>query len=267
MVFYGGLGFFGFVLSGRISGIAIKSDIFSLLGILAIFLCLAFAFWSLQVLNDFHDIRTDIVARGRNPLLKGIGRGYYFASGMCIAFFSLAIALVLNYTAFLIILTLFLMGVVYSVPPLRLKRVPVLATFMLAVAVVLSMGLGFSAHFGEKAVLAIPAKILVPTLIGITLGFVSKDINDIEGDRLDGVLTIPIVLNGAKSTAGKIIMAIIMGMSFIVYAIFIPGVLPGAAAAFVATFLYTVLVKELREWFYFIVLYGFSAYLFFLLLA
>jgi 4-hydroxybenzoate polyprenyltransferase len=266
VVFYGGMAVFGFVVATLQRGVAMGSGIFNYIGIMMIFLSTACAFWSLQVFNDIFDTEIDRTSGKRNFLLNGITTRYYYAFFVLLVALSLCYALIVNFQAFLILSAYLLLGVVYSMPPVRLKKIPIVSTFVIAVAVCLCIGLGFSVYFGGRAFAAIPARVLIPTLVGVTLGFVAKDIGHVEGDRLNGVVTVPVLIYDPTRVSGRIPIALLVGCGYLVYAIFIPQSFPGAILCAVCTSLYTAAVKRPSEVFYFLMLYIFGGYLFYVLM-
>jgi len=261
MAFYGGAGVCGFILATHNEGNVYKIDLFNFLGILFVFLCPAIGFWVLQILNDFFDVKIDEISKKCNPILQGIRKRYYCLSGFSLFLIVITMALILNYQLFLIMSAFFFLGVIYSVPPVRLKRFPIISTFILSVAVILAISSGYSIVFFEKTFEKIPDSLIFALLSGITIGFSVKDINHIEGDRKDGVLTLPFLLYKKETLSGRLPFSLILGSSFIFIGIFIPEVLPGSVIAFLGTFFYTFLNRKPKEWFYFLILYIFSAYL------
>lgn len=267
-LFYAGMGLFGLFLSLHQQGISIFStfpSLFDTIGIIVMMVSLAAGFQCAAAFNDIHDLSEDRMTRSRNPLVQGLDSRYYswWTGALCVT--ALLCALLLNYTAFLIMITYLAIGVLYSMPPIRFKRIPLVATFMLAVAVILSMALGYSLITGSTALNQIPQSILLPTLIGITLGFTAKDIHDTDADRVSGVYTVPALLVVGKGRLGRLPIAVLIGFSYICYALFIQELLWGAIVFSAATIIYSMMVRTTKEWVYFILLYLFGAYLVFML--
>uniref|UniRef100_A0A7C6ECP7 Uncharacterized protein n=1 Tax=candidate division WOR-3 bacterium TaxID=2052148 RepID=A0A7C6ECP7_UNCW3 len=262
MLFYSGIGIFGFILAKR--GQLAISGLFDLLGLVLLVLSLALGFQSAQVINDFFDIESDRLSRKRNPLGQGIEKNYYLIWGFCLITLSLTFALIINYFCFLLMFSFLLLSIIYSVPPIRLKRVPLLSTFILAVAAILGIAMGCSLFWGNYALSVIPKRILIPTLLGITLGFIAKDIQDVNGDRITRVITLPSLFY-KDSIVGRLPIAIIIGISYSCYIIFIPKVWIGAVIFSLLTISYTIFIKKPKEWFYFVMLYSFGVYLLILL--
>jgi 4-hydroxybenzoate polyprenyltransferase len=269
--FYSGIGGFGFIFSVHQKNITQLSNVFDPVAITLLILSLAFGFQGAQVINDFFDIETDRITRQRNPLLKGMNnppKADYLTWGLCLIILSLSLALIINYPCFLLMLSYLLLSVIYSVPPVRLKRIPLVSTFILAVAVILAMAMGFSLLYEDRALSVMPKVILIPTLLAITFGFIAKDIQDLKGDRNTGVITLPVLLYPPKADTkfGRLPIAILVGISYLFYIIFIPKVLVGAIICSLLTILYTIFIRNIKEWFYFILLYIFGLYLLLILL-
>jgi 4-hydroxybenzoate polyprenyltransferase len=260
IVFFGGMGIFGFILGIHQKGIFFRGGVLDFAGILLIFLCPAFGFSAAQVLNDFIDIEGDRITKPRNPLIRGIERKYYVVWGVCLTTLCLAISSMINFSAFLIMIAFLMLSVIYSAPPVRLKRIPVISTFMLSVSVILILALGFSVFYGNRALNELPLAIIIPTLVSITLGFSTKDIKDLKGDKADGVLTLPGLLY-EDNLLGRLPMALIVGSSYLYYIIFIPTIAFGAVLCSCLTIIYTIFVQKKKELFYFIMLYAFGLYL------
>jgi homogentisate phytyltransferase/homogentisate geranylgeranyltransferase len=179
---------------------------------------------------------------------------------------ALCYAVIINFPASLILYAYLLLGILYSLPPVRLKRIPIVSTVVIAVAVILSIALGFSVYYGGQAINALPAKILLPTLLAVTLGFTAKDIGHIDGDKAHGVITLPVLLYKPGTFSGRLPIAGLVSVSYLIYAFFIPQVITGAVLFGTGTLLYTLFTKRTSELFYFVMLYLFGAYLFYMLI-
>lgn len=266
MVFYGILGLSGFLLAQHQAGNFYKIDLFNSLAIFFLFICPGFGFFALQILNDFFDLSCDIISRPRNPIIQGINKKYYILAGLFLFFITIIFSAILSYQAFLIQFTFFLLGVIYSVPPIRLKRFPFVSTFIIAIAVVLSIAFGYSVIYFEKVFHQISPPLIFALLSSITIGFSAKDIQDIEADKKNGILTMPGIFYRGESLTKRFLYSLILGLSYILFAAFIPDVFIGSLLASTITFLYTFLNKNPRESIYFLLLYIFCGYLLFSLL-
>ncbi len=163
--------------------------------------------------NDIADLETDKISNPRRPLPSGLitEREVKNANIFFLAWTLLGGFLVGQY-AFFAGMAGLLVSHMYSVRPLRLKRYPLIAPFLIAVASLAAFAVGFYFASPDKSTHALPAAYIFLILIGVTLGENVKDIKDIEGDKRDGVYTIP-VLFGEKN--GKKIIGMLAAIAFL----------------------------------------------------
>jgi homogentisate phytyltransferase / homogentisate geranylgeranyltransferase len=140
-----------------------------------------------------------------------------------------------HYVFFTIIVALFVSHA-YSVPPLRLKSYPLIATFLIALASLAAFAAGFYFVSLDKTTKALPVAYIALILVGLTLGENVKDIKDIEGDRKEDVYTFPVVF-GEKN--GKRIVGALAAAAFLlvplllqVEAMLVPSILAGVGIYF-----------------------------------
>lgn len=129
------------------------------------------------------------------------------------------LAVSVGYPALLLVLACLFLGWLYSAPPLRTKRVPLLATFTLALLTVLSLATGFSLVTREMTLQVMPRPLIWILLLGVTLGFAAKDIKDAKGDRATGVTTWATLL-GDRSA--RILIAALIGLSYLAAPLLLP---------------------------------------------
>jgi len=204
-------------------------------------------FWTLVVgwcvnifivgINQLEDVEIDRINKPFLPIAAG---ELTQAAGRMIvalaALLSLGIAVTQD-AAELIAVTLGLaVGIAYSVPPLRLKRFPVLASlsimFVRSVVVNLGVWLHFSHSFGGGPTIH-PA---VWALVAVTIPFsfaiaILKDLPDVEGDRRYAIATFSVRL-GARWVFATGVVALTLaelGMATIG-----PALLHGASRPFLA---------------------------------
>src|SRR5207249_4862472 len=82
---------------------------------------------------------------------------------------------------------------IYSSPPLRFKRVPLLSSFLIGVAVLSTVMAGFFFVSVDKRIAAFPALVGLGIVAVFTLVTNIRDIKDVEGDRKEGVKTLPVL--------------------------------------------------------------------------
>ncbi len=165
-----------------------------------IWLSLIAAFVASVLWNDVSDRRADAVIHPERPVPRGLlavdeARRWALAA----ATVAVVLALVVSYHTALIVGACLVLSWLYSSPPVRLKRVPVLATLTLAILSVLSALAGFSLFAAEASVLLFPGRIAGFLLLGVTVGFIAKDLKDEAGDRIDGVVTLATLLGPVRA--------------------------------------------------------------------
>ncbi len=124
-----------------------------------------------------------------------------------------------SYAALLLVLACLFLSWVYSAPPLRTKRVPLLSTLTLALLTVLSLATGHALITGEMTLQVMPRPIVWILLLGVTFGFAAKDIKDREGDRATGVTTWATLLGDGPA---RLLIAAMIGLSYLATPLLLP---------------------------------------------
>jgi homogentisate phytyltransferase/homogentisate geranylgeranyltransferase len=199
------------------------------------------AAWSVNVfitgINQLTDVDIDRINKPFLPIAAGdlsprTGRWIVAAS----AALPIAMALTQGPIEILAVLTGLLVGVAYSLPPLRLKRWPALAALSISGVRALVVNLGVALHFSDSlaGVLVIPAGVWVltafvaPFSVAIAL---LKDVPDIEGDRRYLIATYSVRLGGAVVLRAGLAL---LGVAYVGIAIAAPFLLDGWPAVFLA---------------------------------
>ena len=266
--------YMGMALFGLALGYSLLGDRFSdpfgnpsdVLAVLAIALSALFSWQSAIAFNDIYDVKSDALSNTNRPLVTAQLSPRESAFLGCIfLLFAVYFAINVNYSAFVIAVVYNAMFLMYSAPPLRLKRFFPLSTFIVALGAVLALYLGFSLFAGLKTTLLFPNRMVILMLTVFTLSFNTKDVKDIAGDQLDGTVTLMTLL-GAKR--GKMVIAALVFIAYSITAlligvrwVFIPGVLAGIANFFIIT------AKNYHEERVFWVYFAFGAIMFYAILT
>lgn len=202
------------------------------------FLLTVVGFWSAWMfavcVNDLVDEVTDQISNARRPLITGVLSHQAMKKAAAGFFGTMLLAGFLTGTYTLFFLGSFTAAYwVYSVPPLRLKRVPILSNFLVGIACLSAFLAGFYLVSADRTMGAVPFSVVVFVLIGFTLAANVKDLKDIAGDRAEGVLTIPVWLGERKArrAIGVMIALVFLMVPFVFGSILW---IPSIAAAFVA---------------------------------
>ncbi len=208
---------------------------------LILMLAVITAWISTVFFNDIADIKIDKISNPSRPLQrKIIDKNQSLSIGIVSLALSLLLAQFISKTLLIILILYHIISWIYSMKPLRLKKIPILATFLASIASILIILIGFlSTSIGFKNLQYFPYTIALTLLIGYTLSLPIKDLKDYEGDKYDGIKTIP-VLFGIK-TSRKII-GFNLFISFIISAVLlnflyliVPAILFGSISLIILT--------------------------------
>jgi 4-hydroxybenzoate polyprenyltransferase len=194
IIYHGGLLFLGMLLAAHFTDTALSIDFFHVLGAIVLVLAVAFAWLASVVVNDLFDVAIDRETNAWRPLpTETIDSPTYATIGFLFFFFSLLFAGVVSFSALLLLLCYQAIAFLYSAPPLRLKRIPGLASLFSALAVLLVFFAGYVTVAPARDIAALPLPIVFLLLCAFAIALPLKDFKDITGDRRDGVLTIPVL--------------------------------------------------------------------------
>ncbi len=180
------------------------------------------------IVNQIFDIDTDRINRKLFLLPDGIisiRAAWLYTAGLSAV--GLILALYLGGTAFLILLTIWITGFLYSVPPFRFKGKPIIDMIWNGLGYgFLTFLLGYwsvSGSIDGKALVS-----TIPYVLAVFGVYAETTIADIEGDRRDGAVTIGVLI-GDRATAwvGTIMMLLSAATALVLSDMmaFIPAVL------------------------------------------
>jgi 4-hydroxybenzoate polyprenyltransferase len=209
------LGGAGFAYINRLSFPILWIDIISAL-------CLIISWISLWMYavhsNDIEDIEIDHISNKERPLIQKkldeqemreasyIWLTLAIVGSFCVGFYPFFMSLVYIFTSH-----------IYSTPPLRLRKFPLIPSFLIGVASLATILSGFFLLSVNKDIQTFPVFLSIGVIIMATLAINVKDIKDIEGDRKNWVVTLPIMFkkNGEK------IVGLCFSLSFLLVPIFL----------------------------------------------
>lgn len=158
--------------------------------------------------NQLEDVAIDRVNKPFLPLASG---AMSIAAGRRIVVLCGALPVVLAVTQgwveTLAVLAGLAVGTAYSVPPLRLKRYPALASLSITAVRSLVVNLGVALHFTRslgEASWSVPEAVWALTLFVLPFSFaiaILKDVPDAEGDRRFRIVTFTLRLGGGRVLA------------------------------------------------------------------
>ncbi len=179
----------------------------------------ALAWFSAVCVNDIHDIDIDVISNKDRPLPSG---SFTKAEFLSLARISLLLALLAAYSAslyglFFVILFSFAFYI-YSANPIKLKQHFVSGALVIGFASVSAILSGFFLAHQSRELFSFPPLFVLALIILFGFSSMIKDIKDYEGDRANGIKTLPVVL-GLR--ASKIVIAVIVSLSLIGISIYI----------------------------------------------
>ncbi len=173
-------------------------------------------FFAIHV-NDKEDISIDAISNPSRPLISGeMSKEEMKELGYIWFVASLLGAYSVGYYPFFMILVFTSAYYVYSANPYRLKRIPILSSFLISIACLSTILSGFFWISGDKKFSAFPAILIYGVIVMMTLASNMRDIKDVDGDRAGGIMTLPVIL-GAR---GVEITGALLGLSFLLVPIF-----------------------------------------------
>lgn len=183
---------------------------------------IAFGWLYSVIMNNIEDYEIDRISNRARPLARSqiSLEAYRKLSWVCLAA-SLFYAAAVGFTAFFIILLFIGNYFLYSMPPFRLKRVPLLSKFVISLNSLIFVMLGFA--FMTGTLYGFPKPLIALFLIGFTAGINFIDIKDYEGDKRAGIKTLPVILGlkRAKFFIGLCFMAIYSSSFFLLKDIYL----------------------------------------------
>lgn len=235
VIYHGGLLLVGMGLAVLFTHTEISLGFFDGIAILLLIAAVVSAWLASVVANDMFDTAIDAETNAWRPLPSGgIERSLYAAIGIGFFVTSMLFSAVVSVKSLLFLLVYQAVAWAYSAPPFRLKRFPIIASSVSAVASVLILMLGYIVFSPDGTAKMLPVSIVFLFLFVYTVSIPLKDFKDIEGDRKDGVWTLPVLLGAewAKIVIGSGIFLSFLASVFVFRApaLFFPALLFGGAS-------------------------------------
>lgn len=203
------------LLYGETSG---RLDIFHIAGALILLVAVECSWLASVIVNDLRDINIDRMTNTHRPLVTGaIDVPTYKTIGLL--FFGAAVFLsaIVSTQVTLILAAYQALAFLYSADPLRLKRFPLIATALAAMASLLILFAGYIVFSTEKNISVLPVAIPALLFFAYLAIIPIKDFKDIAGDKADGVRTLPVLLGEAwaKRVIGALVFIVFVLSPFV----------------------------------------------------
>ncbi len=183
---------------------------------------IAFAWVHCVISNNIEDYNIDKISNRERPLIKyKINTALYRKISWFLLLVSLIYAIAVNYQTFFIILLFAGNYFLYSMYPLRLKRVLLLSKLLISFNSLILVILGFITV--SALIHDFPKIIIAIFLIGLTSIINFIDIKDYKGDKKAGIKTLPVVLGlkKGKFAIGIFFILAYLSICFIIREIYI----------------------------------------------
>lgn len=185
---------------------------FSLLAIGILTVAVVIAWYSTVIFNDIVDIEIDKISNPTRPLVtRIISARVYNHIGIALGIISVIMVAFVSYHAAILIIFYHALSYLYSMPPLRLKRFPLIATLVAAIALFGIVIMAYSIVAREHSLHNFPVHIGLLLIVAYTISLPIKDIKDIAGDKKNHIYTLPVIF-GEK--VGRLLIASGIFISF-----------------------------------------------------
>ncbi|MCI0597818.1 UbiA family prenyltransferase [Candidatus Parcubacteria bacterium] len=216
------------------------------LGIVSLLIALYGAWMVAVCTNDLVDTDIDALSNKNRPLIKGT-LSHEDMRGAAWLFFALLLfaAWSAGYYPLFFILLFTALYFIYSVPPLRLKRIPVLSSLLIGGAGAAVTLAGFTFASPDKTVEAYPLTFVLGVFICFALVANIRDLKDIEGDEAAGIPTLATLLKKwfGRENAFRIIGAL-AALAFFISPLFVSVPLLPFAAVIAGVLSYAAIVSK-----------------------
>lgn len=195
VIWHGGLLFLGGCLAMIYAGAEPDFRLFEILSVIVMIIAVESAWFASVIGNDLSDRRIDEITNPKRPLpCRSVPEQLYRTIGILFFIVSVLFSAIVSIKAMMFLLVYQSIAWIYSMPPLRLKRIPIVATALSAAAGISVLFAGYTVLSPVETISPIPFSLLAFLFVCYAATLPLKDFKDIEGDRQDGVLTIPVLL-------------------------------------------------------------------------
>lgn len=168
--------------------------------------------------NDIYDIEIDKISNTKRPLVQNqIDTNDMSDIGYVFMALALAGSWSAGFYPFFMASVGIAIAYIYSAPPLRLRRFPIVSTFLMSIVVLCATLSGFFLVSIDKTIESFPIFVAMGIIVIFTLQINFKDMKDIEGDTAQGIMTLPVIF---KKNGDKIV-GICFALSFLLTPIFL----------------------------------------------
>lgn len=219
LFYHGGLFFVGLFLGFLNYPDNLSLDLFSMLSVLILLISIYFSWQASVVVNDLNDFEIDKISNPERPLPQEIFAPQEYAQ-LGIVFFLLALlgGITLGFSFAVLLIVYQLIAWFYSASPYRLKKFPVLGTFVCSVALLMILFLGYILVSDNQTIHTLSSRVVFLMLLVGIISLPVKDFKDIAGDKKCEIWTIPVLLGEKKA---RLVVAMNIFLSFMLSVFFL----------------------------------------------
>lgn len=194
-------------------------NIFSVFAVLDLLAAIGLAWLASVAINDICDFSIDAISNPSRPLQQKIlTPDEYWQIGLIFFILSLVGGFIVSPKFAAMLLVYQVIAWMYSSRPFHLKRLPVAATLLAAVDLIIVLFIGFTLISGDNNIQGLSWRVILLLLLTLTLALPLKDFKDIEADEKHGVRTLPVLLGEEK---GRLAIAVWAFISFVLTVFFL----------------------------------------------
>jgi len=202
----------GFYIAIIFDNAIILPTFFTIIAFILLCIAIIFAWYSTVIFNDCVDQEIDVISNPTRPLIqKTISLQSYKNLGFLFLALSILITAFISETTIVLLFAYHALSFVYNTKPLRLKKFPLVASFIAAIASFFIVLIGFMTISPDHSITNFPPLIATLLIVSYTISLPIKDLKDMAGDRANNIYTLP-VLFGEKIS--RIIIAVSIFISF-----------------------------------------------------
>jgi 4-hydroxybenzoate polyprenyltransferase len=243
----------GYLLGVKISGFG-----FGVVYFISGLLLINILFAASLVVNNIYDKQIDALNSKDNILnSRGFTLGRYYMFFYALLGLSLPLSFAVSLKVFFITALIHFFSWTYSCPPLRLKKVFLVNTLLIAISTLLAMLLGFAAS--ADSIRLFPAGLALAVIAVLFLFFNTPDVNDYKGDKKHGVKTMVTVFGQAK---GRLITAVSAFAGYLLVPILLNAyglLIPSAIIGAVTYMLINMKTRKINETLIFALFFAYAA--------
>ncbi|NIO49300.1 MAG: hypothetical protein GTN73_07695 [Candidatus Aminicenantes bacterium] len=196
---------------------------------------------STVLVNNVYDLQIDRISNPNRPLARGdVSPSLYLNLGLVLSVIAVSVSIALWIIPFILTLVSLLSSLAYSMPPLRLRK-RLFSTLFIGWGSSLAFLIGYFNHTRISNISISSDALFLALLIFIafSIGPLTKDIKDYEGDLKHGVKTFFTVYGINKGTK---IVSVLLGVSLLVPLLLFHTIMDiiffGLSSSFISLFFY-----------------------------